>query len=38
MGLGLPIVRRLVSVLGGQVGVDSVPGEGADFWFTLPAA
>jgi signal transduction histidine kinase len=37
-GLGLSIVRRIVEKLGGQVGVDSNPGQGARFWFELPAA
>lgn len=35
-GLGLSIVKRIVEKLGGQVGVDSLAGEGATFWFTLP--
>ena len=35
-GLGLSIVRRIVEKLGGQVGVESKPGEGARFWFELP--
>ncbi|GMQ77751.1 MAG: hypothetical protein BMS9Abin02_0240 [Anaerolineae bacterium] len=35
-GLGLSIVRRIVTKLGGEVGVNSVPGEGSKFWFTLP--
>ncbi|WP_221031343.1 hybrid sensor histidine kinase/response regulator [Actomonas aquatica] len=37
-GLGLSIVRRIVSQLHGRCGVDSPPGEGASFWFELPAA
>ena len=35
-GLGLPVVRRLVELHGGQVGVGETPGGGATFWFTLP--
>ena len=37
-GLGLSIAKRMVDVMGGQIGVDSAPGEGADFWVRLPAA
>ncbi len=35
-GLGLAIARRIVEAHGGQIGVESEPGEGALFWFTLP--
>lgn len=35
-GLGLSIVRRIVEKLGGQVGVESKPGHGCVFFFTLP--
>ncbi len=37
-GLGLSIVQRIVERLGGQVGVESVVGQGSVFSFTLPAA
>jgi signal transduction histidine kinase len=37
-GLGLAIVKSLVEAHGGKVGVQSVPGFGATFWFSLPVA
>ncbi|MGB9633802.1 MAG: ATP-binding protein, partial [Chloroflexaceae bacterium] len=35
-GLGLTIAHELVRLQGGAMGVESAPGQGARFWFTLP--
>ena len=38
LGLGLPISRAIIEQHQGQVGVQSPPGQGSTFWFSLPLA
>jgi signal transduction histidine kinase len=37
-GLGVAVCRQFVALLGGELRVESTPGQGTRFWFVIPAA
>jgi two-component system CheB/CheR fusion protein len=38
LGIGLHLVKRITELHGGHVGVNSLPGQGSQFWIRLPVA